>query len=77
MAPAPHSDWFFTFVERLLQGDRDTLNLLQQSLPECATALYPRDYRYTFTTPDEHCKNGLWWNRQRIGISRPVSLVGE
>jgi hypothetical protein len=23
------------------------------------------DEEITFTTPDEHRKNGLWWNRQR------------
>ena len=69
MAPAPHSDWFFTFLERLLQGDRDTLKLLRTNPFPNAPPRYIRAqyYRYTFTTPDEHRKNGLWWNRQRIG----------
>jgi hypothetical protein len=80
MAPAPHSDWFFTFLERVLQGDGDTLKLLRTNPFPNAPPRYLRAqyYRYTFTTPDEHRTSGLWWNRQRIGtFYGPVSLAAR
>jgi Lipase maturation factor len=80
MAPAPQSDWFFGLLGKLLQGDRDTLTLLRtnpfpNTPPRYVRAQY---YRYRFTTPDEHSKTGLWWNRQRIGtFYGPVSLAAR
>src|SRR3954470_374163 len=55
MAPSPHSGWFFNLLGGLLQGDRDTLSLLQTNpfpdgAPRYIRAQY---YRYAFTTPVE------------------------
>ena len=80
MAPAPHSDWFFGLLGKLLQGDRDTLSLLRTNPFPNAPPRYVRAeyYRYLFTTPEERRKTGLWWNRQRIGtFYGPVSLAAR
>jgi hypothetical protein len=69
MAPSPQSGWFFNLLGSLLQGDRDTLNLLRTNPFPSVRPRYIRAqyYLYKFTTPDEHRKSGLWWNRQLIG----------
>jgi len=77
MGPAPQSGWFFNMLGGLLQGDRDTLSLLRTNPfsdhpPRYIRAQY---YLYKFTTPEEHRKSGLWWNRQLIStFYGPVSL---
>jgi Lipase maturation factor len=78
MAPAPQSDWFFHLLAKLLQGDAATLGLLGTNPfpghpPHYIRAQY---YLYKFTTPDEHRKSGLWWNRTLVGtFYGPVSLT--
>jgi hypothetical protein len=82
MAPSPQSGWFISLIDRLLEGDEDTLKLLRtnpfpDAPPRHIRAEY---YRYTFTRPDEHRTSGRWWNRQRIGtfygpVSRSADLV--
>jgi len=77
MAPAPHSGWFFNLLGGLLQGDRNTLSLLRANPFPDAPPRYIRAqyYLYKFTTPDEHHKSGLWWNRQLVGtFYGPASL---
>jgi len=79
MSPSPRSDWFAALVERLLQGDRDTLALLAANPfpngpPRFVRARY---YRYTFTTPAEHRRTGRWWNRVLIGeYFPPIGSTG-
>jgi lipase maturation factor len=77
MAPAPHSDWFFSLLAKLLQEDRGTLSLLRTNPFPNAPPKYLRAqyYLYKFTTPDDHRRNGQWWTRQLIGtFYGPVSL---
>ena len=77
MGPAPQSGWFFNVLGGLLQGDRQTLSLLRTNPfpdhpPRYIRAQY---YLYKFTTPEEHRKSGLWWNRQLVGtFYGPASL---
>ena len=73
-----HADWFDPFVVKLLQGDRETLALLQHNpFPEHPPRFVRAElFRYTFTTPEERRTNGRWWNREPKGrlYLPPVSL---
>ena len=77
MAPAPQSGWFFNMLGGLLQGDKNTLSLLRtnpfpEHPPRYIRAQY---YLYKFTTPEEHKKTGLWWNRRLVDtFYGPASL---
>jgi hypothetical protein len=75
MSPVPRSGWFIELVRRLRDGDRETLSLLAvnpfpDGPPKHIRARY---YRYTFTTPDEHRRTGLWWRRDLVGEYVPVT----
>jgi hypothetical protein len=67
-SPRPQSEWFIAVLQRLLQGDTATLELLQRNpFPDHAPRfLRARYYRYSFTTADEHRRTGRWWNRQLV-----------
>lgn len=78
MSPSPRrSPWFPRFLEKLLEGDDATLDLLAddpfpEGPPEYVRAVR---YRYRFTTPEERAETGEWWRRERAGsYVRPVSL---
>jgi hypothetical protein len=77
MSPAPRDRWFAALVTRLLEGDRDVIGLLDSNpFPDAPPHfLRARYYRYTFTTPDEHRRSGLWWRRELLGdFMAPVAL---
>jgi hypothetical protein len=70
--------WFGALLEKLLTGDRATLDLLRSAPfpaddpPERVRAVR---YRYRFTDPAERAETGRWWKRERAGIYvRPVSI---
>jgi hypothetical protein len=75
-SPAEH-DWFPALLVKLLQGDAATIGLLRTNPfpdrpPKYIRARY---YEYHFTTPEEHRRTGLWWQRRLIGTYYPpVSL---
>jgi hypothetical protein len=77
MAPRPQSGWFFNLLAGLLRGDAQTIGLLRMNPfpntpPHFLRAQY---FLYSFTTPDERRKSGLWWNRQLVGtFYGPVTL---
>ncbi|MFB6269412.1 MAG: lipase maturation factor family protein [Halobacterium sp.] len=78
MSPTPRrSPWFPRFLEKLLEGDEATLDLLAENPfpdgpPEYVRAVR---YRYRFTTPEERSETGKWWERERANAYvRPVSL---
>jgi hypothetical protein len=77
MAPEPTSRWFVNLVAGILRGDRGTLSLLSRNPfpdapPRFVRAQY---YRYRFTSPDEHRRTGLWWDRTLVKtFLGPVSL---
>jgi len=77
-SPQPQDEWFITFLQRLLQGDKPTLALLRTNpFPDAPPRfLRARYYRYRFTTPDEHRASGLWWNRQLVSeYVSPITLA--
>jgi len=74
MSPVPRSGWFVELVRRIRDGDPETLGLLSTNpFPDGPPKyLRARYYRYTFTTPDEHRRTGLWWQRHLVGEYVPV-----
>ncbi|UQI44806.1 lipase maturation factor family protein [Streptomyces sp. HU2014] len=65
ISPAYAQSWFGPFVERLLEGDRDTLRLLRHNPFPGAPPTYVRArvYLYRFTTWRELRATGAWWHR--------------
>ena len=69
--------WFVHLTEKLLQGDPATVGLLASNPFGDQPPRYVRAqlYEYTFTTPEEHRRNKMWWNRRFVGpYFPPVSL---
>lgn len=75
-SPRQHP-WFISFLEKLLEGDKEVLGLLRYNPfpngpPTFVRALL---YEYHFTTPEERSKSGAVWSRKLIGLYfPPVSL---
>ncbi|MEU9609555.1 lipase maturation factor family protein [Streptomyces sp. NPDC048057] len=67
LSPAYAGSWFGPFVERLLDGDRDTLRLLRHNpFPDAPpTYVRARIWRYRFTTWRELRATGAWWHRDQ------------
>ncbi|MEU7033747.1 lipase maturation factor family protein [Streptomyces sp. NPDC046237] len=78
LSPAYARDWFGPFVERLLEGDRDTLRLLRHNpFPDAPPALVrARLYRYRFTTWRELRETGAWWHRTLVREYLPPVGLG-
>ncbi|MCP9956381.1 lipase maturation factor family protein [Streptomyces sudanensis] len=79
LSPAYATGWFGRFVERLLEGDRDTLRLLRRNpFPDAPPALVrARLYRYRFTTWRELRATGAWWHRTPVReFLPPTRLAG-
>ncbi|QGV77420.1 lipase maturation factor family protein [Streptomyces ficellus] len=68
LSPAYAHHWFGPFVERLLEGDRDTLRLLRHNpFPDAPPVrIRARLYRYRFTTRRERRETGAWWHRTYV-----------
>ncbi|MHC3393153.1 lipase maturation factor family protein [Streptomyces lavendulocolor] len=68
LSPAYAHGWFAPFVERLLEGDRDTLRLLRHNpFPDAPPVrIRARLYRYRFTTWRELRETGAWWHRTHV-----------
>ncbi|MEU9984332.1 lipase maturation factor family protein [Streptomyces sp. NPDC050856] len=68
LSPAYAHPWFGPFVERLLEGDRDTLRLLRHNpFPDAPPVrIRARLYQYRFTTWRELRDTGAWWHRSRV-----------
>ncbi|WOI61271.1 lipase maturation factor family protein [Streptomyces fradiae] len=78
LSPAYAAQWFGPFVERLLEGDRDTLRLLRRNpFPDAPPALVrARLYRYRFTTWRELRSTGAWWDRTPVRDFLPPTRLG-
>ncbi|MFF7847852.1 lipase maturation factor family protein [Streptomyces sp. NPDC007910] len=65
LSPGYARTWFGPFVERLLDGDRDTLRLLAHNPFPDAPPVHVRArlYRYRYTTWRELRATGAWWHR--------------
>lgn len=69
--------WFAALIVKLLQGDRETLGLLETNpFPEQPPKYIRAElYEYHFTTPAERRRTGEWWKRARLGTYfGPASL---
>ncbi|MGY0488770.1 lipase maturation factor family protein [Streptomyces sp. WG-D5] len=69
LSPAYARSWFQGLVERLLEGDRDTLRLLRHCpFPPDAPPVHirARVYRYRFTSWRELRETGAWWERTYV-----------
>ncbi|MET9802509.1 lipase maturation factor family protein [Streptomyces sp. NPDC006368] len=68
LSPAYAHPWFGPLVERLLDGDRDTLRLLRHNpFPDAPPRrIRARVYRYRFTTWRELRATGAWWHRTYV-----------
>ncbi|MFE7808614.1 lipase maturation factor family protein [Streptomyces sp. NPDC057430] len=79
LSPVYARDWFGPFVERLLEGDRDTLRLLRHNpFPDAPPALVrARLYRYRFTTWRELRETGAWWHRTLVREYLPPVELGS
>ncbi|MDN3294879.1 lipase maturation factor family protein [Streptomyces ficellus] len=77
LSPAYAYSWFGSFVERLLEGDRDTLRLLRHNpFPDDPPVwLRARLYRYRFTTWPELRSTGAWWHRTYVREFLPPSRL--
>ena len=69
MSPRPRDVWFYTLIDKLLEGDRAVLGLLASNpFPdEPPRFVRARYFLYRFTTPDERRATGDWWHRQLVG----------
>jgi hypothetical protein len=70
--------WFKRFVQKLLEGDRQTLKLLRHNpFPERPpNFIRARFYRYHYTDWQERRKTAAWWTRTWIDeYLSPVSLA--
>ncbi|MFH8618889.1 lipase maturation factor family protein [Streptomyces sp. NPDC017979] len=67
LSPGYAGSWFGAFVERLLDGDRDTLRLLRHNpFPDAPpTYVRARIWRYRYTTWRELRTTGAWWHRDQ------------
>ncbi|MFJ2784081.1 lipase maturation factor family protein [Streptomyces sp. NPDC093249] len=68
LSPGYARPWFGPFVERLLDGDPDTLRLLAHDPFPGRPPLFVRArlYRYRFTTWRELRATGAWWHRTPV-----------
>ncbi|MEU7282198.1 lipase maturation factor family protein [Streptomyces sp. NPDC045431] len=79
LSPAYAHSWFGGLVERLLDGDRDTLRLLRRNpFPDAPPVVVrARLYRYRFTTWRELRASGAWWHRTYVReFMPPTRLAG-
>jgi hypothetical protein len=66
-----------SLIEHLLEGTPEVLGLLgrnpfQGSAPKYLRLRY---FRYSFSSPEERARSGVWWSRESRGnLTQPVSL---
>ncbi|AJF68479.1 lipase maturation factor family protein [Streptomyces vietnamensis] len=79
LSPGYAREWFGPFVERLLEGDRDTLRLLAHNpFPDAPPVLVrARLYRYRYTTWRELRETGAWWHRTLVREYLPPVRLRE
>ncbi|MFF7441598.1 lipase maturation factor family protein [Streptomyces sp. NPDC008122] len=79
LSPGYAREWFGPFVERLLEGDRDTLRLLAHNpFPDAPPVLVrARLYRYRYTTWHELRTTGAWWHRTLVREYLPPIRLRE
>ncbi|MGH4030196.1 lipase maturation factor family protein [Actinomycetota bacterium Odt1-20B] len=79
LSPAYAEAWFGGLMERLLEGDRDTLRLLRRSpfgVGVRPAAVRARLYRYRYSSWDGLRGTGNWWERELVREFFPASRLG-
>lgn len=73
MSDYRENPWFVSFVDKLLEGDADTLSLLRTNPFPNHPPRYIRArlYECHFTDPATRKRTGDWWTRKLIGIYLP------
>lgn len=77
MSSPMYQQWFYPFVQKLLEADPPTLALLRHDPFAGARPRFVRArlFRYRFTTPSERRETGAWWHRELVGdYLRPTAL---
>ncbi|WP_284117795.1 lipase maturation factor family protein [Streptomyces fragilis] len=77
LSPVP-ARWFTALVEKLLEGDRDTLRLLRHSPfpPETPPRwIRARLFRYRFATRAERRAEGAYWVREYVRVFLPPTRL--
>ncbi|HEY2720192.1 MAG TPA: lipase maturation factor family protein [Chitinophagaceae bacterium] len=69
--------WTRTLVNKLLHNDPDAVGLFAKNPFPDKPPRYVRAilYRYSFAKPGN--RQGLWWNRERIGVWIPPTSINE
>ncbi len=71
--------WFSSFVQRILQGDREVTALLATNpFPDKPPKyLRAQSYRYHFTDAKELFSTGNWWKRTYVGAYMPMAALRD
>ncbi len=71
--------WFASFVQRILEGDRDVTALLATNpFPDKPPKyLRAQSYQYHFTDARELFSTGNWWKRAYLGEYMPVATLRQ
>jgi hypothetical protein len=71
--------WLQNFSVRLLNDDRDVLNLLARNPFQGRSPKYLRAilYRYRFSDAEARRRDGIWWTRERVADYSPVLTLNE
>ncbi|MFE0102110.1 lipase maturation factor family protein [Streptomyces sp. NPDC059009] len=80
LSPAYAEAWFGGLMERLLEGDRDTLRLLRRSpfgVGVRPAVVRARLYRYRYASWAGLRKEGVWWERELVREFFPASRLGR
>jgi hypothetical protein len=74
ISPAYAGEWFFRFLERLLEADRATLRLLRRDPFSGRRPAFVRArlFEYRYTSVREWRDSGAWWERQPVGELVPA-----
>ena len=73
----PPTQWFTSFLKRLLEGSPEVLALLEHNpFPDRPPRfLRTRVYQYTFTDRETKQDSGAWWQREYEGLYIPIEAI--
>ena len=79
LTTADRIPWFSRFLETVLRGNQDVLDLLDSNPfhndpPKYVRALY---YEYTFTDPETREANNQWWERKPKNLYFPAASIPD
>jgi hypothetical protein len=68
------NQWFISFLEHLLRGTPEVLDLLEENPFGGAPPRFirARRFRYEFTQPEQRAQTGNWWQRRDPELYCPV-----